>query len=82
MPRLIHVMDREGDVYEVMMAVIDAGDGAIIRCAQNRRVEDPLADGARGGAEPAGAGSGGRGGGPHRGRPRAPGVGGSCGRCR
>ena len=26
LPRLIHVMDREGDAYEVMMAVVDAGD--------------------------------------------------------
>jgi Transposase DNA-binding/Transposase Tn5 dimerisation domain len=42
-PRLIHVMDREGDTYEVMMTVIDAGDSAIIRCAQNRRIDDPLA---------------------------------------
>jgi hypothetical protein len=42
-PRLIHVMDREGDAYEVMMAVEDAGDSAIIRCAQNRRIDDPLA---------------------------------------
>ena len=42
-PRLIHLMDREGDAYEVMMAVDDAGDSAIIRCAQNRRVDDPLA---------------------------------------
>jgi hypothetical protein len=38
-PRLIHVMDREGDAYEVMMAVEDAGDSAIIRCAQDRRVD-------------------------------------------
>jgi transposase-like protein/transposase Tn5 family protein len=42
-PRLIHVMDREGDAYEVMMAVQDAGDSAIIRCAQNRRIDGPLA---------------------------------------
>ena len=42
-PRLIHVMDREGDAYEVMMAIEDAGDSAIIRCAQNRRVDAPLA---------------------------------------
>ena len=41
-PRLIHVMDREGDTYEVMMTVADAGDSAIIRCAQNRRIDDPL----------------------------------------
>jgi hypothetical protein len=43
LPRLIHLMDREGDAYEVMMAVEDAGDSAIIRCAQNRRIDDPLA---------------------------------------
>ena len=42
-PRLIHVMDREGDAYEVMMTVEDAGDSAIIRCAQNRKIDDPLA---------------------------------------
>jgi hypothetical protein len=42
-PRLIHVMDREGDAYEVMMTVVDNGDSAIIRCAQNRRIDDPLA---------------------------------------
>jgi hypothetical protein len=43
LPRLIHVMDREGDTYEVMMTLVDAGDSAIIRCAQNRLVDDPLA---------------------------------------
>jgi len=42
-PRLIHLMDREGDAYEVMMTVADSGDSAIIRCAQNRRIDDPLA---------------------------------------
>jgi hypothetical protein len=42
-PRLIHLMDREGDAYEVMMTVVDSGDSAIIRCAQNRRIDDPLA---------------------------------------
>ncbi len=42
MPRLIHVMDREGDAYEVMMTIVDHGDSAIIRCAQNRRIDDPL----------------------------------------
>ena len=44
-PRLIHLMDREGDAYEVMMSVVDASDSAIIRCAQNRRVEGPLSKG-------------------------------------
>jgi hypothetical protein len=42
-PRLIHVMDREGDSYEVLMAIEEAGESAVIRSAQNRRVEDPLA---------------------------------------
>lgn len=42
LPRLIHVMDREGDCFDVMLAVDDAGDSAIIRCAQNRKVEGPL----------------------------------------
>ena len=42
-PRLVHVMDREGDAYEVMMAVMDAGDTAIIRCVLNGRIGGPLA---------------------------------------
>ena len=33
-PRLIHLMDREGDAYEVMMSVVDASDSAIIHCAR------------------------------------------------
>lgn len=41
-PRLIHVMDREGDVYDVMPWIDDQGDSAIIRCAQDRRVGPPL----------------------------------------
>jgi hypothetical protein len=41
-PRLIHLMDREGDVYEVLQWVEEVGDSAIIRCVQNRRVDDPL----------------------------------------
>lgn len=41
-PRLVHVMDREGDVYDVMQWIDDWGDGAIIRCAQDRCVEPPL----------------------------------------
>lgn len=41
-PRLIHVMDREGDAYEVMQWVDDVGDSAIIRCAQDRLVGGPL----------------------------------------
>lgn len=42
-PQLIHVMDREGDTYEVLMAIEEAGESAVIRSAQNRRVDDPLA---------------------------------------
>ena len=42
-PRLIHIMDREGDAYEVLMAIEESGDSAIIRCAQNRRVQGSLA---------------------------------------
>src|SRR6266853_1821788 len=41
-PRLVHRMDREGDVYEVLQWVEEVGESAIIRCVQNRRVEDPL----------------------------------------
>src|SRR5258705_5470914 len=41
-PRLVHLMDREGDVYEVLQWVEEVGDSAIIRCVQNRRVEAPL----------------------------------------
>src|SRR5262249_3169069 len=42
LPRLVHIMDREGDCFDVMLAIDDAGDDAIIRCAQNRRVEGPV----------------------------------------
>src|SRR2546430_5396465 len=41
-PRLMHLMDREGDVYEVLQWVEEVGDSAIIRCVQNRRGEAPL----------------------------------------
>jgi len=41
-PRLLHLMDREGDVYEVLQWVEEVGDSAIIRCVHNRRVEAPL----------------------------------------
>ena len=35
-------MDREGDVYQVLQWVEEVGDSAIIRCVQNRRVDEPL----------------------------------------
>jgi hypothetical protein len=43
-PRLIHVMDREGDVHEVFAEVRKLGGDAVIRCAQNRRVEGDRPD--------------------------------------
>jgi hypothetical protein len=42
LPHLIHIMDREGDCFDVMLAIDDSGDSAIIRCVQNRRCSDPL----------------------------------------
>ena len=41
-PRLIHVMDREGDIHEVLERVSDSPHFAIIRCAQNRSVDGPI----------------------------------------
>lgn len=38
-PRLIHVMDREGDIHEVFQEVRRLKAHAVIRCAQDRRVE-------------------------------------------
>ena len=37
-PRLIHVMDREGDIHEVLQRISDSPHFAIIRCAQDRSV--------------------------------------------
>ena len=39
LPRLIHVMDREGDIHELFAEVRRLGHHAVIRCSQNRRVE-------------------------------------------
>jgi hypothetical protein len=41
-PRLIHVMDREGDIHEVMERVTNSPHYAVIRCAQNRSVAGPI----------------------------------------
>lgn len=38
-PRLVHVLDREGDVYEVMVDYDQADEGVVLRCNQNRRVQ-------------------------------------------
>jgi hypothetical protein len=43
-PRLIHVMDREGDIHEVFAKIREGGDHAVIRCAQDRRVEGDQPD--------------------------------------
>jgi hypothetical protein len=43
-PRILHVMDREGDVHEVFAEVRRLGHGAVIRCAQDRRVEGDRPD--------------------------------------
>jgi hypothetical protein len=41
-PRLIHVMDREGDVHEVLAEIVGSGEGAVIRCAQNRKIDGEI----------------------------------------
>jgi hypothetical protein len=40
-PRLVHVMDREGDIHEVLQRISDSPHYAVIRCAQNRSVAGP-----------------------------------------
>jgi hypothetical protein len=37
-PRVIHLMDREGDIHEVLEYLADSPDGAVIRCCHNRKV--------------------------------------------
>jgi hypothetical protein len=39
-PRLIHVFDREGDIYEVFADVTEHEEGCVIRSTQNRRAAD------------------------------------------
>jgi len=42
LPKLIDVMDREGDIHEVFAELQHLGHDGVIRCAQNRRVKgDP-----------------------------------------
>ena len=41
-PRVIHLMDREGDIHEVLEAIVDSPDGAVIRCTHNRVIDDPI----------------------------------------
>jgi hypothetical protein len=44
LPKIIHVMDREGDIHEVFAEVLQLGHDAVIRCCQNRRVEGAQPD--------------------------------------
>ena len=41
-PRLIHVMDREGDIHEVLEHISATPHGAVIRSAQNRSVDGKI----------------------------------------
>jgi hypothetical protein len=43
-PRLIHLMDREGDIHEVFVKVLSLGHGAIIRRYRNRNVAEEPGD--------------------------------------
>jgi hypothetical protein len=44
-PRLMHVMDREGDIFDVFESISKAGEGAVIRSSHNRRVITRLGKG-------------------------------------
>jgi Transposase Tn5 dimerisation domain len=44
--RLIHVADREGDVYDFFSEIEQMGDSCVIRLVQNRRLEDEPKEGA------------------------------------
>jgi hypothetical protein len=41
-PRLVHVMDREGDIHEVLQRISDSPHFGVIRCAHNRSVAGDL----------------------------------------
>jgi hypothetical protein len=41
-PRRIHLMDREGDIHEVFADILAHGEGGVIRCAQNRKIDGPI----------------------------------------
>lgn len=40
-PEILHVMDREGDVWETLQTIDDWGERAVIRATQDRRTSDP-----------------------------------------
>lgn len=41
-PRLVHVLDRGGDLHDVFEHVRAAGHGAVVRCLHDRRVAGPV----------------------------------------
>jgi hypothetical protein len=43
-PRVVHLMDREGDIHEVFVRVLSMGHGAIIRRYRNRAVAEGSGD--------------------------------------
>jgi hypothetical protein len=43
-PRVVHLMDREGDIHEVFVKVLSLGHGAIIRRYRNRNVAEGSGD--------------------------------------
>jgi hypothetical protein len=43
-PRVIHIMDREGDIHEVFAKILSWGHGAIIRRYRNRSVAEGSGD--------------------------------------
>ena len=40
MPYVIHVFDREGDIYDVFQEIISRSQGAVIRSSHNRKVDE------------------------------------------
>jgi len=43
-PRVVHLLDREGDIHEVFVKVLSLGHGAIIRRYRNRNVAEGTGD--------------------------------------
>lgn len=41
-PRVIHLMDRESDIHEVLEAIASTTDGAVIRSTHNRLIDGPI----------------------------------------
>jgi Transposase DNA-binding/Transposase Tn5 dimerisation domain len=41
-PRVIHLMDREGDIHDVLEALATTTDGCVIRSTHNRVIDGPI----------------------------------------